>query len=301
MILNLFLEKIDFFEDFLIRKKTRLNLLNLVELQYTYPLFFLEKQIPLQKKGFHNLILNYRKFWENSSDLYDWHFLHFSDSRWQDFIPFSPIPNYKQYKNVIKNLWPAHTLFSELRWSTFNTNFKLDPILFDLYTKEQKEYWEDPLANQSSLMLEYIHIVEDMETYRKYNIPPTLLSSFDEQLKKTFIMEEEDFIKFPEYFNVDFSLKHINDFNTIKKNFHFNETNFLINNNKDTFSEIYFEQKINFPNQLTIKKNLLQRYIPPQDFYSNFLYFLNQKNKVHINDWFQLDRQYFFFYFYFIY
>ena len=75
-----FLERIDFYEDFLINRFFRISQPCLYELQFIYPQFVSTSGFPKMGQT------NFRKFWENGFELYDWYFIHFFDSRWQDYV-----------------------------------------------------------------------------------------------------------------------------------------------------------------------------------------------------------------------
>lgn len=310
---DLFLEKLDFSEDFLGSRFTKLNFLHLHELQYTYPLFFLDKQ----QAGDNNLIVSFRQFWENSTDLYDWYFLQFYDARWQDYMPLQSVKGFQKHQKLLFNFWPASFLTSQKQFYSFNEIlYDYDP--FNLHKKKTES--------------QQMEVAHQMESYHQYwrNLQPTTKISANELLRQT-VYHQTDLMNYPEYMEYDFSSKLFFDFqrNSILQNENLNIVSENINPyHEDLFtlttvnnetkkylhdiqkysqsgildhkkSALYYHEETDETFELEIDpirpvKNFLQRFITKRRYFNNFVVTLNKKNHLKTTDWLSLDTQYFF-------
>jgi hypothetical protein len=320
VILEIFLEKIDFSEDFLKSRVTRLNLFDLKELQYTYPLFFIEKQL-MSQNGYNNLIVNSRKFWENNVDLYDWHFLQFSDARWQDFVTFLAMPTNlslikkKYFGDLAVNFWPLSLLVNRPFYSLDRIDYKWLKLNDTIPNRKTRRH---------DFMSEYYRLKSD---YKKH-VNRTVRKSLREMIQNTRI-RELDFIRYPEFFEYynrntesifDFyyhtnSIKNFTLFDSLytenflemRHNFFmqtkskfvttsdilFLDTFFPIKSkswldNNNNYQKTFPRDTVNLPG-----KNFLQRYVPKRKFFINFSLQLIKNNNLSYNKWFLNDMQYF--------
>lgn len=215
VILDLFLEKVDFSEDFLTKRFSRLNLFDYNELQANYPLFFLEKAINTSETLEHYSMQNVRKFWENSTELYDYSFLHFSDARWQDYIPLIKAPqspsvswwkdleflgktdtriaHLKQTKYGKKVLPKNIGQFWPMTMDTIDNTF----LPFGEFNKERR--LDTEVYNTSPILLNEYGVEFHEETPRYFQYGPTekdLFFGFDPDMWRNFYNDEERFKEF---------------------------------------------------------------------------------------------------------
>lgn len=184
VIIDLFLEKVDFSEDFLTKRFSRLNLFDYHELQATYPLFFLEKAISTSETLEHYSMQNVRKFWENSTELYDYAFLHFSDARWQDYIPLIKAPKVPAvpWWNDIEFLGKTDTVIEHLKQTKYGKS---------VLPKNIGQFWPRTMDNIDNTFLPYVEFNKERRFDTEvYNTSPILLNE----------AEKKKFNEVPRYF-----------------------------------------------------------------------------------------------------